>query len=315
MNPLLVVLIALAVIVAFVIVRGIRIVPQQRGWVVERLGRFNRVLEPGLNVIIPIVDAVPYRFDLRETPVDIPKQVCITLDNTQVSVDGVLYFQITDARAAAYGTSDPVAAVVQLAQTTMRSAVGRLHLDQVLSSRQELNTEVVSALDEAAINWGVKVLRYEIRDISPPEEVLRAMELQITAEREKRAMIARSEGEKQQQINISEGERQQQINLAEGERQARILEAQGQGKAIQLVAEATANAIGAIAASLQTPGGEQAMRMQVAKDYIVQWGHLAKEGTAVVIPADTGDLSRMVATAMRIADLPAGAAAGGEDGR
>ena len=201
MTPSVVVGAVLAVIAITIISRGLRIVPQQHAWIVERLGRFHKVLEPGLNLLIPIADNVAYKFDLRETPIDVKKQVCITKDNTQISIDGVLYLQITDPKAAAYGTSDPLSSMEQLAQTIMRSDVGKRQLDEVLSSRTELNTSIVSELDSAAVNWGVKVLRYEIRDITPPEDVIRAMELQITAERQKRAMIAKSEGDKQQAIN------------------------------------------------------------------------------------------------------------------
>ena len=296
-----IVIAAIIAILAIVIIsRGLRIVPQQHAWVVERFGRFHKVLEPGLNLITPIFDRVAYKFDLRETPVDVKKQVCITMDNTQISIDGVLYLQITDPKAAAYGTSNPLSSVEQLAQTIMRSDVGRKQLDEVLSSRSELNTSIVSELDTAAVNWGVKVLRYEIRDISPPEEVIRAMELQITAERQKRALIAKSEGEKQQAINVSEGERQQQINRAEGEKQAQVLRAEGQAQAVKTVAEATAKALATVGASLQQAGAQDAMKMQVAEDFIKQWGGIAKESNVVIVPADMGDLSKIVGTAFKI---------------
>ncbi len=292
---------AILVILAITIIsRGLRIVPQQHAWVVERFGRFYKVLEPGLNLIIPIFDRVAYKFDLRETPIDVKKQVCITKDNTQISIDGVLYLQITDPKAAAYGTSDPLSSMEQLAQTIMRSDVGKKQLDEVLSSRTELNASIVSELDTAAVNWGVKVLRYEIRDISPPDEVIRAMELQITAERQKRALIAKSEGEKQQAINVSEGERQQQINRAEGEKQAQVLRAEGQAQAVKTVAEATAKALATVGASLQQEGARDAMKMQVAEDFIKQWGGIAKESNVMIVPADMGDLSKVVGTAFKI---------------
>jgi regulator of protease activity HflC (stomatin/prohibitin superfamily) len=243
---------------------------------------------------------VAYKFDLRETPIDVKKQVCITKDNTQISIDGVLYLQITDPKAAAYGTSDPLSSMEQLAQTIMRSDVGKKQLDEVLSSRTELNASIVSELDTAAVNWGVKVLRYEIRDISPPEEVIRAMELQITAERQKRALIAKSEGEKQQAINVSEGERQQQINRAEGDKQAQVLRAEGQAQAVKTVAEATAKALATVGASLQQAGAHEAMKMQVAEDFIKQWGGIAKESNVMIVPADMGDLSKVVGTAFKI---------------
>ena len=221
----------LLLLLGFAILRSaFRIVPQQQSWIVERLGRFHRALLPGLNVVVPFADRVAYRFDLREVPSEVPAQVCISLDNTTLTVDGFLYLQITDAVKAAYGSSNPMNAAMQLAQTSMRSEIGKLHLDQALSSRQMLNAAVAAAVEEAAVNWGIKVLRYEIKDITPPAEILRAMELQITAEREKRAMIFKSEGQRQQQINTSEGQRQQEINLADGRRQAEILRAEGEAK-------------------------------------------------------------------------------------
>jgi regulator of protease activity HflC (stomatin/prohibitin superfamily) len=285
----------------FAILRsGLRIVPQQQGWIVERLGRFHRALGPGLNVLIPFTDRVAYRFDLREVPTEVAPQVCISLDNTTLTVDGFLYLQITDPVKAAYGSSNPMAAAMQLAQTSMRSEIGKLHLDQALSSRQLLNSAVASAVEEAAINWGIKVLRYEIKDITPPMEILRAMELQITAEREKRATIAKSEGQRQMQINTSEGQRQQEINIADGRKQAEILRAEGEARAISLVATATADAIRAIATSAVVEGGIEALQMQLAKSYIDQWGNLAKASTTMIIPTDLGNIGAMVGTALQI---------------
>ncbi|HDJ85744.1 MAG TPA: paraslipin [Chromatiales bacterium] len=302
MSVSLIVAIIIAVIAIIIISQVIRIVPQQHAWVVERLGRFHAVLEPGLNLLIPIIDAVVYKFDLRETPIDVRPQVCITKDNTQISIDGVLYLQITDAKAAAYGTSNPIASVEQLAQTIMRSDVGKRQLDEVFSSRTELNTSIVSELDIAAINWGIKVLRYEIRDITPPEEIVRAMEMQITAERGKRAVIAKSEGDKQQAINVSEGERQQQINRAEGERQAQSLRAEGQAQAILKVANATATALETIGISLRKEGAQEAMTMRVAESFIEKWGAIAKESNVMIVPADMGDIAKTVGTAFRIVE-------------
>ncbi len=291
----------LLLLFGFAILRSsLRIVPQQRSWVVERLGRFHRVLSPGLNFLVPFMDRVAYRFDLREVPSEVPAQVCISLDNTTLTVDGFLYLQITDAVKAAYGSSNPMNAAMQLAQTSMRSEIGKLHLDQALSSRQLLNAAVAAAVEEAAVNWGIKVLRYEIKDITPPAEILRAMELQITAEREKRAMIFKSEGQRQQQINTSEGQRQQEINLADGRRQAEILRAEGEAKAIELVASATADAIRAIAAAAIAEGGIEALQMQLAKDFIDKWGNLAKQGTTMIIPADLGNIGAVVGTALQI---------------
>ncbi len=299
----------LVLIVLTALARGLRIVPQQHAWVVERLGRFSRVLEPGLNILIPVVDSVAYKFDLRESPLDVAKQVCITKDNTQISIDGVLYMQITDPKAAAYGTSNPLMSVVQLAQTIMRADVGKKQLDEVLSSRGELNASIVSELDRAAITWGVKVLRYEIRDITPPKEVINAMELQITAERQKRALIAKSEGEKQQAVNVSEGERQQQINRAEGAKQARILEAEGQAEAVLTVAKATAEALATVGKALTESGGQDAMKMRLAQEFIAQWGSIAKESNVMIVPQDMGDLSRAIGTALRITETVKSAAA------
>ena len=221
----------LLLLFGFAILRSsLCIVPQQKSWIVERLGRFHRALEPGLNILVPFMDRVAYQFDLREVPSEVPAQVCISLDNTTLTVDGFLYLQITDAVKAAYGSSNPLVAAMQLAQTSMRSEIGKLHLDQALSSRQLLNAAVAAAVEEAAVNWGIKVLRYEIKDVTPPQAILHAMELQITAEREKRAMIFKSEGQRQQQINTSEGQQQQEINLADGRKQAEILRAEGEAR-------------------------------------------------------------------------------------
>jgi regulator of protease activity HflC (stomatin/prohibitin superfamily) len=246
------------------------------------------------------MDRVAYRFDLREVPSEVPPQVCISLDNTTLTVDGFLYLQITDAVKAAYGSSSPMVAAMQLAQTSMRSEIGKLHLDQALSSRQLLNAAVAAAVEEAAVNWGIKVLRYEIKDITPPQEILHAMELQITAEREKRAMIFKSEGQRQQQINTSEGQQQQEINLADGRKQAEILRAEGEARAIALVATATADAIRAIATAAIVEGGIEALQMQLAKSFIDQWGNLAKQSTTMIIPAELGNIGAMVGTALQI---------------
>lgn len=296
-----VVVLALIGILGLAILRyTLRIVPQQQAWLVERLGRFNRVLEPGLNVVIPFIERVAFRFDTRETPSEVPPQTCISLDNTMLTVDGFLYLQITDPVKAAYGSSNPLTAAMQLAQTAMRSEIGKLHLDEALSSRQRLNTAVAGAVDEAAVNWGIKVLRYEIRDINPPAEIVRAMEMQITAEREKRAMIARSEGARQQQINTSEGQRQQEINIAAGRREAEVLRAEGEARAIELVAIATAAAIRTIGEAAEAQGGMAALQMQLARDFIAQWGNLAKAGTTMIVPANLGDVGSVIGTALQM---------------
>ena len=283
---------------AFTIMRAVRIVPQQQAWVVERLGRFHTVLTSGIQIIIPLFDRVAYRFDMREIPMDVPEQVCITKDNTRLSVDGVLYYQITNAQNAAYGTNDVITAVVQLVQTTMRAEVGKLALDECLSQRETLNKGVVDVLTDAATGWGVKVLRYEIRNLTPPDEIQRAMELQLTAERQKRAAIAKSEGDRQQAINQSEGQKQSQINNAEGEKQSAILRANGQAQAISLVANATAEAINTIGKAAAGDGGMDALRYQLAQQWVDQWGEIAKTSTVTVVPANMGDLSAMVGTLM-----------------
>ena len=279
---------------AVMIIRAVRIVPQQQAWVIERLGKFHGVLTSGIQIIVPFFDRVAYRFDMREIPMDVPEQVCITRDNTRLSVDGVLYYQITDAQNAAYGTSNVITAVVQLVQTTMRAEVGKLALDECLSQRDTLNRGVVDVLTQAATSWGVKVLRYEIRNLTPPDEIQRAMELQLTAERQKRAAIAKSEGERQQAINQSEGQKQSQINNAEGERQSAILRANGQGQAIATVATATAKAITDIGKAVAGEGGADALHYQLGQQWVQQWGLIAKNSTVTVVPANMGDLSAMV---------------------
>ena len=251
------------------------VVPQQEAYIVERLGRFHKILTPGLNILIPFIDRLAYKHTLKEIPLDVPSQVCITRDNTQLTVDGIIYFQVTDPKLASYGSSNYIMAITQLAQTTLRSVIGRMELDKTFEERDEINSIVVAALDEAAVSWGVKVLRYEIKDLVPPQEILRAMQAQITAEREKRARIAESEGRKIEQINLasgqreaeiqqSEGEAQAAINASNGEKVARINRAQGEAEALRLVAEANADAIRQIATALQTPGGNEAVNLKVA---------------------------------------------------
>src|SRR5438876_11663926 len=246
-----------ALAVVFVI-EGVRVVPQQSAWVVERLGKFHQVLEPGLNIIIPFIDRIAYRHSLKEVPLDVPEQVCITKDNTQLAVDGIIYFQVVDPRLASYGSSNYVRAITQLAQTALRSEVGKMELDKTFESRDEINHKVVSVLDEAGRTWGIKVLRYELKSLTPPESILRAMQAQITAEREKRAVIATSEGKRQQEINIADGQRQAAILESEGQKQAQINKAAGEAGAIELVANATANAVRAVAAAIGTPGAMDA---------------------------------------------------------
>jgi regulator of protease activity HflC (stomatin/prohibitin superfamily) len=291
----------LATVIVFVI-EGVRIVPQQSAWVVERLGKFHAVLEPGLNVIVPFFDRVAYRHVLKETPHDIPEQVCITRDNTQLAVDGVIYYQVVDPKLASYGSSDYLAAISQLAQTTLRSEVGKMELDKTFESRDEINHKLVSVLDEAGRTWGVKVLRYEIKSLTPPESILRSMQAQITAEREKRALIAKSEGVRQQEINMADGERQAAILASEGQKQAAINKAQGEATALTTVAEATASAVRQVAAALEAPGGQQAANLKIAEKYVEQFGNIAKVGNTLIVPSNIADVASMLATAMTVLD-------------
>jgi regulator of protease activity HflC (stomatin/prohibitin superfamily) len=291
----------LAVAIVFV-VEGVRVVPQQSAWVVERLGRFHAILQPGLNVIVPFVDRIAYTHSLKEVPLDVPEQVCISRDNTQLSVDGVIYFQVTDPRLASYGSSNYIAAITQLAQTALRSEIGKMELDKTFESRDEMNRQVVSVLDEAGRSWGVKVLRYEIKNITPPETILRAMQAQITAEREKRALIAKSEGQKQQEINIAEGEKQAAILKSEGAKAAVINKAQGDATSIRLIAEATAAAVTAVAESLAKEGGQQAANLKVAEQYVNAFAYLAKTNNTLIVPANLGDLATLITSAMTMLD-------------
>jgi regulator of protease activity HflC (stomatin/prohibitin superfamily) len=280
--------------------KTINVVPQQHAWVVERLGKFHAVLAPGLNIVIPFVDRIAYKHILKEIPLDVPPQVCITKDNTQLQVDGILYFQITDPMRASYGSSNYIAAITQLAQTTLRSVIGRMELDKTFEEREHINTAIVNAIDESAANWGVKVLRYEIKDLTPPKEILHAMQAQITAEREKRALIAASEGRKQEQINIANGEREAQIARSEGDKQAAINRAQGQAAAIVALAEASASALRQVGAAIQEPGGADAVNLKVAEQYVGAFGQLAKTNNSIIIPANLGEMSGLIATAMQV---------------
>jgi len=293
---------------AVFVIEGVRVVPQQNAWIVERLGKFHQVLEPGLNVIIPFFDRVAYRHSLKEVPMDVPEQVCITKDNTQLAVDGLIYYQVTDPRLASYGTSDYVAAIVQLAQTTLRSEVGKMELDQSLQSRDVINRQIVNVLDEAGRSWGVKVLRYEVKNLTPPETILRAMQAQITAEREKRALIAKSEGEKQQEINLAEGEKQAAILTSEGQKQSAINKAQGEATALRVVADATAAAVNVVAEAIGKEGGLQAANLKVAELYIGALGNLAKTNNTMIVPTNLSDVASVVASAMTVLDRTRSAA-------
>ncbi|ABM37331.1 MULTISPECIES: SPFH domain-containing protein [Polaromonas] len=289
------------VLAGIFIVQSIKVVPQQNAWVVERLGKYLGTLTPGLNLLIPFVDRVAYKHSLKEIPLDVPSQVCITRDNTQLQVDGILYFQVTDAMRASYGSSNYIVAVTQLAQTSLRSVIGKLELDKTFEERNIINAQVVAAIDEAALNWGVKVLRYEIKDLTPPKEILHAMQSQITAEREKRALIAASEGRKQEQINIATGEREAFIARSEGEKQAAINNAQGEASAILAVAEANARAIEVVAMAIRQPGGELAVQLKVAEKAVAAYSQVASEAhTTLIVPSNMTEVSALITSAMKM---------------
>ena len=290
------------VVIAFIfITRSVKVVPQQHAWVVERLGKYHGTLTPGLNILVPFVDKVAYKHILKEIPLDIPSQVCITRDNTQLHVDGILYFQVTDAMRASYGSSNYIMAISQLAQTSLRSVIGKLELDKTFEERAIINSQVVAAIDEAALNWGVKVLRYEIKDLTPPKEILHAMQSQITAEREKRALIAASEGRRQEQINIATGEREAFIARSEGEKQAVINKAQGDAQSILAVAEATGQAIERIALAIRQPGGEQAVQLKVAEKAVDAYSRVATDATTtLIVPSNMTEVSALIASAMKM---------------
>lgn len=290
----------LFIVAVVFVVKTINVVPQQHAWVVERLGKYHATLGPGLNIVLPFIDRISYKHSLKEIPLDVPSQVCITKDNTQLQVDGILYFQVTDAMRASYGSSNYIAAITQLAQTTLRSVIGRMELDKTFEEREHINKAIVSAIDESASNWGVKVLRYEIKDLTPPKEILHAMQAQITAEREKRALIAASEGRKQEQINIATGEREAAIAKSEGEKQAAINRAQGQAAAILAIAEASAEALRKTAAAIREPGGSDAVNLKVAEQYVSAFSQLAKTNNSIIVPANMSDISGLIASAMQV---------------
>ncbi|BBF85921.1 putative stomatin/prohibitin-family membrane protease subunit YbbK [Aquitalea magnusonii] len=304
------VIVLFAAVVIFII-KSVKVVPQQHAYIVERLGRYHATLTPGLNILIPFIDRLAYKHSLKEVPLDVPSQICITRDNTQLKVDGILYFQVTDPQRASYGTSDYLLAITQLSQTTLRSVIGKMELDKTFEERDEINQIVVASLDEAAINWGVKVLRYEIKDLVPPQDILHSMQAQITAEREKRARIAQSEGVKMEQINLatgareaaiqkSQGEMQATINNSEGNKQAAINKAQGEAEALRLVADATADAVRRVAEAVKVDGGIEAVNLKVAEQYVAAFAQLAKQNNTVILPANVADVSSLVATALSV---------------
>ena len=300
MNGSLIVVGVIAFIVIILLVKTAVIVPQKIEYIIERLGKYSKTLNAGFHILIPFLDTVAYKRTLKEEVLDIPSQDCITTDNVSVSVDGVLYLQVMDSKLSAYGIDNYRLAASQLAQTSLRSVIGKIELDRTFEERESLNQQVVAAIDEAAQNWGVKVLRYEIKDITPPRTVMDAMEKQMKAEREKRASIATSEGDRQSRINRAEGLKKEAIEVSEGEKQKRINEAEGQAKEIELIAHATAEGIRKIAESLSLSGGETAANLRVAEKYIAEFGKLAKENNTMIIPSNLGDMSSMVATAMSV---------------
>ena len=290
----------LVTLVVLVILRSIKVIPQQNAFVVERLGKFHEVLQPGFNIIIPFFDRVAYRHSLKETAMDIPEQICITKDNVQVAVDGVVFAQVIDPAKASYGISNYQFAVIQLAQTTMRSEIGKIDLDKTFEERTNINGAIVSAIDEASSGWGVKILRYEIKNITPPKSVLNAMEKQMQAEREKRAVILTSEGEKQSAINQAEGQKQKVVLESEAMRQQQINEAEGQAAAIKAVASATAEGIREVAAALQEKGGFEAVQLRVAENLVEQYGKLTKSTNTMILPANFADMGSMISAAMGV---------------
>lgn len=294
------VLIAIVIFALLLILMTIKVVPQQSAYVVERLGKFHEVLRPGINFIIPFFDRVAYKYSLKEQAFDIPEQVCITRDNVQVVVDGVVFLQVIDAQKAAYGISNYVFAVTQLSQTTMRSEMGKIELDRTFEERTTINRAVVEAIDEASQHWGVKVLRYEIKNITPPQSVLHAMEKQMQAEREKRARILQSEGEKQSAINIAEGQKQKVVLESEGVMLQQINTANGQAEAIRAVAVATADGIKAVAGSIKDEGGYEAIQLRVAEQLVEQFGKLAKTNNTLILPANFGDMASIVSGALSV---------------
>jgi regulator of protease activity HflC (stomatin/prohibitin superfamily) len=290
----------LAIVVLIVIAKTAIVVPQQSAYVVERLGRYSNTLGAGFHILIPFLDVIRYRHSLKETAIDIPAQVCITRDNVQVQVDGVLYLKVLNPERASYGISDYIFAITQLAQTTLRSEVGKIDLDKTFEERTNINTSVVSELDKASEPWGVKVLRYEIKNITPPHDVLAAMEKQMRAEREKRAVILTSEGTRDAAINTAEGAKQEVIKASEARKQQQINEAEGQASAIMAVATATAEGLRRVADAIKVDGGHEAMQLRVAEQYVAEFGQLAKKTTTLVLPANTADIASMIALATQV---------------
>ncbi|GMV22850.1 MAG: SPFH domain-containing protein [Vicinamibacterales bacterium] len=300
MSPEVIVFIVLALLIIIIIAKTAVVVPQQSAYVVERLGRYSGTLSAGFHILIPFLDVIRYKHSLKEAALDIPAQVCITRDNVQVGVDGILYLKVLNPERASYGISDFVFAISQLAQTTLRSEVGKIDLDRTFEERMNINASIVSELDKASEAWGVKVLRYEIKNITPPHDVLAAMEKQMRAEREKRAVILTSEGARDAAINTAEGEKQQVIKASEANKQQQINEAEGQAAAILAVATATAEGIRKVAEAIRQPGGMEATQLRVAEQYVDQFGNIAKAGTTMILPANAADIASMVGMATKV---------------
>jgi len=300
MTPMLIVVVFLAGLLLFIVARTAVVVPQQSAFVVERLGKYSGTLDAGFHILLPFFDVIRYRHSLKENAVDIPEQICITRDNVQVHVDGVLYLKVLNPERASYGVSDYHFAISQLAQTALRSEIGKIDLDRTFEERTHINTMVVNELDKASEPWGIKVLRYEIKNITPPKDVLAAMEKQMRAEREKRAVILTSEGQRDAAINNAEGEKQTAIKASEGRKQQQINEAEGQASAILAVAAATAEGLRRVAEAIQMPGGSEAVRLRVAEQYVDRFGELAKAGNTLVVPANLADVASMIALAMNV---------------
>ena len=300
MNTGAIVFIVFAILVMITIAKTATVVPQQNAFVVERLGKFMKTLTPGFHVLLPFIDVIRYRHGLKERAVDIPEQICITRDNVQVGVDGVLYMKVIDPKRASYGVADYRFAITQLAQTTLRSEIGKIDLDRTFEERTHINVQVVNEVDKASEPWGIKVLRYEIKNITPPQDVLAAMEKQMRAEREKRAVILTSEGERDAAINAAEGQKQQVIKESEATKQRQINEAEGEAQAIRSVAAATAEGIGSVATAIEMPGGMEAVQLRVAEGYIDRFGELAKSSTTMLLPMNAADVGSMIAMAMSV---------------
>ena len=299
MDISLILSLGLAILVVVAIVKTAWIVPQREQFVIERLGKYSRTLDAGFHILIPFMDRVAYRHSLKEQAVDVASQTCITRDNISVSIDGILYMQVVDARAASYGIENYAFATSQLAQTTLRSEIGRIELDRAFEERESINTQVVDGVDRASQPWGVKVLRYEIKDIVPPASVKDALEKQMRAERERRAVVAESEGQRQAKINVSEGEMQEVINLSEAEKQKQINEAEGKAQEIILIAQATANGLRSIAEAINQPSGIDAVNLRVAEQYVKEFGALARTNNTLILPSNLGDIGSLVGTIMK----------------